>query len=934
MIQKLDTVVLPTSARRSTDKVLPKASEQQQYSRIGRNADLEAKPAIVHFGGYEPLKEHRQMVRVVNASAKSTRLTILPPKTGFFRLNCTKRGLVAPGMAEEIEVVFTPKEWRYYYDCIRVQCEHENMLIPLHGYPVMNDAIFPKSIDLGTCNVGQTITQGVKLECKVPIEFEYSISTIGGQNPEFSVSPASGIVPANGGVEVEITYSPQRMTTAELQLHVTISQFGFKPILCRVVASAEPGAPMASKAEIEGMAKTIVKQQRPKSASSSSRKKKRRSKKKRKSAKAKKAKAKAAQRIDGIRVPEHLDSHAAVNFMMTQQAGKLKLDELKEAIAVNQLESDKQQAELEANMSPTAAGRRQVAHEGDHSFKPDSEPAFAGNNRQMKEMIFVRSTNDYSKHEQSLVINPTKQRTGQKAMDDEARGKLEAQRNGIHAKIAWGVRETERNRSNEGLRTTTRPVVRENEHIADDLVLSDVTFDYFNNDDWRKRQRTLDQFIRSISKLVVRQRCDKRIAAVRAVLMQNNAAKEDKEPLTDCGLSDERVGRANWLAVQSDTPPDRQPVALEALEFPSFVLTRPLSLQMPYEYQLLQYQEHQTEMVPAVVRREKHPFYRVGALEEQATRGPMGDEADFTGANDTKSNTDPEEKTQEKTKKKTITKSTTKSTTIATIELVPPLEQTHTKTPSIPDELLRPPPTRALQALRSEPRLAVYSKLHAAAETTPHYHFLPTELKTTSVPFWLAEKAGSECMHALRDLPTTADVVAERTEPVIDFACAKGDDFPDLNLLGPSPAMLSGLPVDDLKNLEDDPMDEAEGLGFSGVVPTLAAARALFSQDESSGAASPPDSGKRSPRSAKSPRKNSARGKGADPPSDAASSYARLPMSHYDKAGACQSLTMQEQAKRKQLVRRLTDGYFEMSSRENDWCYVPPLVWPYEAPQN
>jgi len=825
------------SARRSTEKVLPQTSSQQQYSRIGRNVNLAAKPAIIHFGGYEPLVEHKQMVRVVNTSSKSTRLTILPPKTPFFRLNCTKRGLVAPGMAEEIEVVFTPKDWRYYYDCIRVQCEHENMLIPLHGYPVMNDAIFPKNIDLGSCNVGQSITQGVKLECKVPIEFEYSISVLN-QNPEFSISPASGIVPANGCQEVEITYSPQRMTTSELLLHVTISQFGFKPLLCRVMASAEPGKPMRSKAELEGLAKTLVAKQRPKSASTS-RSKRRSRKKKKKSAK---AKAKATQRINDVRVPESLDSHSAVNFVLTQQPGKLKLDELREAIAVNQLEANKQQAELEANLSPTAQGRRVQENQGDYSSVPDIDPSFAGNNRQMKEMIHVRSTNDYTKYEQSLVINPTKQRIGQKAMDNEMRDKLEGQRNETHAKIAWGVRETERNRSNEGFLSTARPVVRENEHIADNLVLSEVTFDPYNNDDWTKRRRTLDQFVRSISKLVVRQRCDRRIAAVRAVLAQNSATQADKAPLTDFGLSDERVGQANWLAVQSDTPPDRQMVAIEALEFPSFVLTRPLSLQVPYEYQLLQYQEHKTEMVPSVVRREKRPFYRVGALEEQATRGPMGDEEDFTGAT---REAEPEEKKQEM-------KKSTKTNTFATIEVVADLERTHTKTPSIPDALLRPPPTRALETLRSDPRLCVFSKLHAAAETTPHYHFLPTELKTTSKPFWLAEEAGSECMYALRDQPSTADVIAERTEPLIDFAYAKGNDFPDLDLLGPTPAMLSALPEDDFKNLEDDPMDEAEGLGFSSVIPTLAAARALFSQDEASDTvATPTDSGKKTPKGKK-----------------------------------------------------------------------------------
>lgn len=34
-----------------------------------------------------------------------------------------KRGTLAPGMSEEITVEFTPQQWRYYYDCVRIHCE-------------------------------------------------------------------------------------------------------------------------------------------------------------------------------------------------------------------------------------------------------------------------------------------------------------------------------------------------------------------------------------------------------------------------------------------------------------------------------------------------------------------------------------------------------------------------------------------------------------------------------------------------------------------------------------------------------------------------------------------------------------------------------------------------------------------------------------------
>ena len=34
-----------------------------------------------------------------------------------------KKGLLAPGMTEEVAVEFCPTQYRYYYDCVRVHCE-------------------------------------------------------------------------------------------------------------------------------------------------------------------------------------------------------------------------------------------------------------------------------------------------------------------------------------------------------------------------------------------------------------------------------------------------------------------------------------------------------------------------------------------------------------------------------------------------------------------------------------------------------------------------------------------------------------------------------------------------------------------------------------------------------------------------------------------
>jgi hypothetical protein len=60
--------------------------------------------------------------------------------------------MVPAGIAEEILVYFTPNDHKYYYDKILIHCEGDKMMIPIHGFPVINnekDNLFPKLIDMG-----------------------------------------------------------------------------------------------------------------------------------------------------------------------------------------------------------------------------------------------------------------------------------------------------------------------------------------------------------------------------------------------------------------------------------------------------------------------------------------------------------------------------------------------------------------------------------------------------------------------------------------------------------------------------------------------------------------------------------------------------------------------------------------------------------------
>lgn len=95
-------------------------------------------------------------------------------------------------------------------------------------------------------------TKKVKLECKVPIQFEFDIRPLtpgGASLAAVSVAPASGFVPADGAVEVEVSFRPLRLVTYVEQFLVTVSQFNSEPLTC-TVTGARPPQPAAPASQL------------------------------------------------------------------------------------------------------------------------------------------------------------------------------------------------------------------------------------------------------------------------------------------------------------------------------------------------------------------------------------------------------------------------------------------------------------------------------------------------------------------------------------------------------------------------------------------------------------------------------------------------------------------------------------------------------------
>ena len=73
---------------------------------------ITVEPDVVKFEGFETMKLNIKKIKILNNSTKMQRINILPPGSPFFKLVYSKKGALAPGIAEEIAVHFSPSEYK------------------------------------------------------------------------------------------------------------------------------------------------------------------------------------------------------------------------------------------------------------------------------------------------------------------------------------------------------------------------------------------------------------------------------------------------------------------------------------------------------------------------------------------------------------------------------------------------------------------------------------------------------------------------------------------------------------------------------------------------------------------------------------------------------------------------------------------------------
>lgn len=576
---------------------------------------LYAQPASVHFGGFaldQSTKTYQQRVFVHNNSNKSVRLQYTMPAKGFFRVafaHQERKPFVSAGLCEELVVSFKPAAFQYHYDCIQVRCEEVvyasntdtvllgKCLIPIHAYPVLNEVLFPTRMDFGAVALGEIGKRHFDLSCSVPIEFEYELE-LAKAHPSFTIFPLRGTIPANGVARIELEFRPLIYATASAEVVLHISQLGFTPMRCQLAGSSSSDIPQAVAASGEATAErtrslpqspTVRPSASSQGSSFPSKAARTTGVKPRKKRDAlnsegseKKEASPAMEKIGGLEIPADVSNMTSVNFILTQQVGKLKPKDLKKAVEASR-ELRKRQKEEQIKLSSashnpdgdsaTSASNQSMAltfqalvREEENFLKR------TGVSRQIKEMFFAQELSDMEQMERELEFQSHKVHLGPELLTPKQVAFLQQIR-------MLNALELER-RQREKMRTTFTPTAinAQSQPTAElpnpprAMLPANFTpaytpdFKTYKNDLWARRKRVVQKLIRAISTCILRARVQKRLEKIQSWL---GGAKMRAQVQEKVALDWQRhgSGTTNGLstkALATQSQPEQQSLYLES----------------------------------------------------------------------------------------------------------------------------------------------------------------------------------------------------------------------------------------------------------------------------------------------------------------------------------------------------------------------------------
>lgn len=439
------------------------------YTTIGENELLHVRPCIIHFDGFEAGRRYLRKLRIINASGECQRMHIMPPSTDVFKIKYKKTESFVPGMYLEVLIEFAPTENRYHCDCIRIHTKGTcNLIVPIHAYLVMNiSSSFPSKLNFQPTHVGQTVVKKIVFKNDAAADFDFQIGFVQKQSV-FSVEPTSGLIPAHKHVDIFVFYTPMEYCTTCAKIQVMVSQFNCQPFYCSLTGSSQPG--LASRIKLQQIKETFTGKTRVQSPLERSR-----TKKQTYSAGLNGHQEEDTKEImkDGIRFPRNLNNPSAVAYVLTQQPGKMKAKDLKDAVRCR------------------------------------SEPM--SNTKQMKEAIFDHLVCKNMSEEQRNQLRWCV-KLGEDATTDLFHKKTLEDREKT-------IRQYKFNRGDPQLdvefnRLSTIKNTRRIRRVANEQTEALPTFDLYLNDEWRQRYMVLKRFIHAARKVIVRLRAVKNLNSI------------------------------------------------------------------------------------------------------------------------------------------------------------------------------------------------------------------------------------------------------------------------------------------------------------------------------------------------------------------------------------------------------------------------------------
>ena len=231
--------------------------------------------------------------------------------------------------------------------------------------------------------------------------------------------------------------------------------------------------------------------------------------------------------VDGLRIPANLDNTLAVNFVLTQEPGKLKPKDLKIAIEKNRAERE-HRAEEQRKLREQGGGagvldlRGILAEERLNADSSSNDPF----KRQLREMAFLADVEEVEKQEIEKEFRISEDFIGSDLLSVDDIKMIQRQReiSRIHKK------RTEWRRIHSRQHTVTytgpmAPVRAGPQYETTEKLMAILTpsFDPNRNDIWAKRLNTLRRFVSIVSRWIVRKRVNERMKKVMTRFHQNNA---------------------------------------------------------------------------------------------------------------------------------------------------------------------------------------------------------------------------------------------------------------------------------------------------------------------------------------------------------------------------------------------------------------------------